>query len=367
MCRLDRSFHGLLVGATLLLAVHVLVGCAQPKGSLLVAPEPPIVWPRPPDDPRVRFVGQLTGSADLNPAKSLGDRWREALYGPESPTSLVTPFAVAVRSDGMEVAVADTNIGGVHVFGLPDRQFRLLRSGKPEGLLLETPVGVCYVGDDLYVADAKLAKVVRSSSGGLLHEFGSRQLSRPASLACAAQAGRIYVVDSATHNVITFGPDGDFLFEFGGRGSATGMLNFPSQIAIHESADPSASFLAVADSLNFRVQLFTLDGAPLGVLGGKGDAAGDFALPKGVAIDARRNIWVADAQFENVQAFNPEGRLLMAFGGEGQRPGEFWLPAQLCIDRQRRLWVADSYNRRVQVFELLRGSAGDRSGQAGAS
>ena len=112
-------------------------------------------------------------------------------------------------------------------------------------------------------------------------------------------------------------------------------------------------FLFVADSMNFRIQRFTLDGTPAGSFGRKGDAAGDFALPKGVACDADGQVWVVDAQFENVQGFAPDGQLLLAFGQEGQKPGEFWLPAGVCIDSKRRMWVADTYNRRVQVFEFV--------------
>jgi sugar lactone lactonase YvrE len=104
--------------------------------------------------------------------------------------------------------------------------------------------------------------------------------------------------------------------------------------------------------MNFRIQRFSPDGAPLGAFGKKGDAAGDIALPKGIAADSKGNLWVVDAHFENVQAFTPDGQLLLALGGEGAAPGEFWLPAGAFIDQQDRLWVADTYNRRIQVFQL---------------
>jgi sugar lactone lactonase YvrE len=91
----------------------------------------------------------------------------------------------------------------------------------------------------------------------------------------------------------------------------------------------------------------------MGMIGRKGDAAGDLALPKGVAIDREGNVWVVDAHFENVQIYSSTGQLLLAVGQEGNKPGEFWLPAGMCIDRQNRVWIADTYNRRVQVFELI--------------
>jgi sugar lactone lactonase YvrE len=105
--------------------------------------------------------------------------------------------------------------------------------------------------------------------------------------------------------------------------------------------------------MNFRVQRLRPDGTPIYAFGQKGDATGDFGLPKGVAVDAHGNIWVVDANFENVQAFSPEGQLLMVLGSEGHDPGEFWLPAGAFIDARQRMWIADTYNRRVQVFELL--------------
>ena len=101
------------------------------------------------------------------------------------------------------------------------------------------------------------------------------------------------------------------------------------------------------------MQRLGVDGTVLGTFGRKGDAAGDFALPKGVAFDPQGNIWVVDAQFENVQAFTSGGQLLLAIGGEGRGIGEFSLPAGICIDAKGRIWIADTYNRRVQVFELL--------------
>jgi sugar lactone lactonase YvrE len=101
------------------------------------------------------------------------------------------------------------------------------------------------------------------------------------------------------------------------------------------------------------VQWLDQQGQVAATMGIKGDAAGNLALPKGVAMDDDGNIWVVDAQFENIQAFSTDGRLLMAFGGEGRGPGEFWLPAGACIDELQRLWVADTHNHRVQVFQLL--------------
>ena len=84
-----------------------------------------------------------------------------------------------------------------------------------------------------------------------------------------------------------------------------------------------------------------------------GDAPGDLALPKGVAVDSQGHLYVVDARFENVQIFDREGRLLLSFGEEGNAPGEFWLPSGIHVDSTDRIWVCDSYGRRVQVFDFI--------------
>lgn len=322
-------------------------GCAQSAKPLLVAPEPPVVWPKPPDQPRVRYIGELKSSADLGAAKPASQVLREIFYGPEAPVPLVKPHAVAVSADGNRVAVADTDLACVHLFDLSTRAYRLIDAWAP-GRRFECPTGVAWDGETLWVCDSRLHGIARIGSSGAGRLLGADSLRRPAGLAFCTATGRIYVTDSAGHAVVAFDREGKQLFRFGRQGGEPGEFNFPGHIA----CGPDGT-LVVTDSMNFRVQRFDPEGKPLGWFGQKGDAAGDFSLPKGVAVGPDGNIWVVDSHFENVQAFTPTGQLLMAVGQEGQEPGEFWLPAGICIDARRRMWIADMYNRRVQVFELL--------------
>jgi len=62
---------------------------------------------------------------------------------------------------------------------------------------------------------------------------------------------------------------------------------------------------------------------------------------------------VADALFDNVQMFDERGRLLMAFGGHGAAAGAFALPAGMYIDADDIIYVSDSGNHRVQMFQYL--------------
>ena len=167
----------------LILAMVVLpvVGCGGGKMVFLTAPEPPVVWPKPPDRPRVRYIGELKSSEDIGQQKSFGEVWDELLFGPKPPSRLVSPQAVAVNATGEKVAVADVNGKCVHLFDLNARTYAALvrvgsmggepavRDGAPRNEAvsrpadeprmsantLESPIAVCWAGERLWVADSR--------------------------------------------------------------------------------------------------------------------------------------------------------------------------------------------------------------------
>ena len=103
--------------------------------------------------------------------------------------------------------------------------------------------------------------------------------------------------------------------------------------------------------MNFRVQILDRDGNFIGSFGKHGDATGNFARPKGIAVDSRGNIFIVDALFNSVQVFTREGELLYYFGSHGSDNGEFILPAGISIDDNDYIYISDTYNNRIQVFE----------------
>jgi len=335
-------------GGIPVIAAVCLAGCSQTRPDPLAPPEPPIVWPAPPDPPRVRFLGQLTGSPDVRPTKTLSQQWHELLYGPTPPQMFVRPHAVAVPPDGRQVAVADADIACVHVLDLGRHTYQRLSACGGLDDTLKCPVAVVWAEQELWVADAQRhALAVFDATHPVGRWVGGETLARPAGLTYSPTNDLLYASDAGAHSVIALDRTGAEMFRFGSRGTGEGQFNYPSQIAC------AGETLVVADTLNFRIQRFDLDGNFLGMFGRPGDAAGDLSLPKGVAVDGAGHIWVVDAHFENLQAFTPEGRLLLALGQEGTGPGEFWLPAGVFVDGRQRMWVADSGNHRVQVFELL--------------
>lgn len=329
-----------------LLAVSV-VGCSRPALDRVVTTEVQRVWPEPPEQARIMYLGQIVTETDLQKGKSWLQDLGELVFGKGEVGVLVSPYAVAVDSTGT-MFVADSGGGVVHMFNLSSRdyhQFSELDSGRA----LQKPVALALGAERLYVVDSSLHEVcVFKKDGTFLFAFGGDHLTRPSGAACWGPGEVLYVADAAAHRVYAYRLDGMPLRQYGGRGLGAGQFNFPTHLWV----DPMGQ-LYVSDTLNYRIQVFSPGGAFVRMFGKQGDRPGNFAHPCAVTTDSRGNIYVTDRQFENIQIFDPQGQILMALGQEGKGPGEFWLPGGIFIDARDRIYVADSFNKRIQVFALL--------------
>jgi DNA-binding beta-propeller fold protein YncE len=332
------------------LAVSLAVGgvaCAPRSPDRFDTSQTQWVWPEPPEQARIMYLGQVLTEKDLKKGKSWLQGLGELVFGKGAVGVLVCPYAVAVDGAGM-MFVADSAGAAIHMFNLSNRDYRQF-SELAEGQTLQKPVGLALYDDRLYVTDSGLRQVcVFRKDGTFLFAFGGDHLERPSGVACGSGEGVVYVADTAAHTVYTYDLNGGFLGQLGGRGLNPGQFNFPTHLCVD-----AAGKLYVSDTLNYRVQVFTRQGNFLRTFGQQGDRPGNFAHPCAVATDRHGNIYVTDRQFENVQIFDPQGRILMAFGREGKGPGEFWLPGGIFIDSRSRIYVADSFNKRIQIFTLL--------------
>ena len=331
-----------LYGLIFLIILSVFsYGCTPPP------PPPPLLsWPDPPDELKIGYVGMLTGENDFRTAGFL-----DAIIGVSSGTGLVRPYGVV--SQGDRIYVADTNGGLVMVFDEKTRKVSYLGDKGKEKLLM--PIGIAAGPDGaIYVSDVK-AKLIQvyDQTGKLKMTIGGKKdaFQNPAGLAINAKLGRIYVADSQAHAIKAFTLKGEYLFEFGKRGSGDGEFNFPSNIAINRST----GVVYVSDTQNFRVQAFDQDGKFLSTFGDLGDGPGKFARPKGIGVDTDGHIYIDDAAFANFQIFDEMGQILLVIGGpssEGE-PGTFLSPAGLYVDEKDRIYVTDAVTRSVQIFQYM--------------
>jgi DNA-binding beta-propeller fold protein YncE len=337
-----------ITNVPVIMALMLTVGCAKRAGVIFEPLETPVFWPPAPETTRIRYIGQLVTSADLRPAVGFGAALGEAVFGKKASKSMLTPYAVCTDGEN-RLFVADSNAQLVHVFDLKTRRYQQWK--PPESAPpFSQPVGLAWdPAGRLFVADAIGGRVrVFDATGNLQGEMGAAHVSRPCGLAFDVKSRRLFIADSALHQVIILSEEGKLVSALGTRGTAPGQFNFPTNVALDRGGN-----LFVSDSLNFRIQQFGPDLKPVREIGSKGDLPGYFAQPKGIALDSQDHLYVVDANFEAVQIFDSNGQLLMDFGQEGTGPGEFWLPAGIFIDPTDRIWIADSYNRRVQVFDYV--------------
>lgn len=337
-----RSAAYILFGIVLLDAA----GCQGPQKPIFPAVEPPIVWPPAPDTPRIRYIGQIRGEADLDIRPTGLEALRAVVAGPRPTVSFSKPTAVAVADD--VIFVADAGLGIVHRLDLDQRAYRLMR-GNPNDPL-QVPIDVTRVGADrIIVVDRGRAAVeVFNLAGDWQRTLTWSEIAAPTGAAYDAETGRLWIVDATEHACFAVSDLSEIVARLGKRGSFPGQFNYPCAAAAHPDVG-----LVVVDAMNFRVQVFEHSPLPTRAFGQKGDAAGDFSRPRDVALDSAGHIYVLDNQFENIQLFNRQGQLLMAFGRGGDGPGELAVPSGITIDDRDRIWVADSYNQRVQVFQYL--------------
>src|SRR5262245_35908908 len=98
-------------------------------------------------------------------------------------------------------------------------------------------------------------------------------------------------------------------YQFGTMGVAPGQLLEPRAVAVGRD-----NVVAVADTGNHRIQVFSIDGKLRSGWGGAGTAEGKFLFPSGLALGPQGELFVADAGNHRIQVFDEQGKFLRAWG-----------------------------------------------------
>ncbi|MFQ5559799.1 MAG: NHL repeat-containing protein, partial [Nitrospinota bacterium] len=121
--------------------------------------------------------------------------------------------------------------------------------------------------------------------------------------------------------------------------------------------------ILLTDECNHRLECyFPLENRST-FFGKRGSGEGEFYYPKGVQVDRRGNIYVADCWNHRIQKFSTDWDFLLSFGKYGAGPAEFNEPYAIEIGPDDLLYVVDRCNHRIQVFTTtgkFKGSVGKR-------
>lgn len=314
---------------------------------------PQLIWPEPPEKPRVKYVEMFSNNFDIEPLKKLS--WADKLVGKQNPNvgeKFSRPAGVAIDSKGRVLLVASQR-GTVYIIDKEHKEVQRVRGDR--GIALQYPYGLGLDSqDNFYVTDPPKHAVYKfNSAGSMVQAWGKDQgLNNPTGVAFDEPRRRMYVVDSHAHTVFIFNMDnGQKIGTFGKRGIKPGDLNYPVSIAVN----PQDGMIAITNTVACTVELFDANYKFIRRFGKQGVMYGNLARPKGLTWDNEGHIWVVDAAYNNFQIFDPKGNVYLFVGSFGNNPGQFNLPSGIFISRNNQVVVADQLNDRVQIFHFFGG------------
>ena len=162
-----------------------------------------------------------------------------------------------------------------------------------------------------------------------------------------APDGRLAVADTHNYVVRLYSPQGELLRSMGREGPGPGEFTYLTDVEFDAQGNMFVSERGRED----RVQKFDPQGRFLTTWGRSGEAPGEFHRPQGLAVDEEGSVYVADAANHRIQKFSNDGELLAVWGGPGREPGQLLYPYDLAVGPGGLLFVGEYGNNRIQAFD----------------
>ena len=279
-----------------------------------------------------------------------------------------------VNASGVISTVAGTETSG---FGGDGAAATAARLTSPRGV---APAGL----GNLYIADTGNNRIRKVDASGVISTvagtgtsgFGgdgaaatAARLTSPRGVAPAG-LGNLYIADTGNNRirkvdaagvistVAGSGPIGD------GGAAAAAQLRFPRGVALD-----GADNLYIADSSNHRIRkvdaagvISTMAGDGTEGIGGDGGAAAAAQLrfPRGVALDASGNLYIADSGNHRIRKVDAAGVIstvagdgTQGYGGDGgpATAAQLRFPRGVALDASGNLYIADSSNHCIRKVD----------------
>ena len=158
-----------------------------------------------------------------------------------------------------------------------------------------------------------------------------------------APTGEVVIVDHDNGHVIVL-DDKLKLLKLIGQGSGNSRLVNPHGVAVTDNV------IAVSDCGSDQVKKYSLRGEFLSVIGCHGDKNGQFNIPRGLAFNNNKLLYVVDGHNRRVQVFQEDNTFAFSFGKRGNNPGQFQCPDCIAIDPNNNVLVTDNDTNCIHLF-----------------
>jgi uncharacterized protein (TIGR03437 family) len=249
----------------------------------------------------------------------------------------------------------------------------------PNGVALDRS-GTPYIADTVgntvrkVSAGGTITRVAGTGAAGFSGDGGAAAdaaLNTPIGVALDA-AGNLYIADTMNQRIRRVGTDGKITTVagngsagfYGDGGAATdASLNRPQQVTLDSGGN-----LYIADTFNHRIRKVTPDGAIRTIAGNgiardSGDGgpatAASLNYPKGIAIDASGNLFIADCFNGRIRLVTEDGRIstvagngALGYGGDGGKAigAKLQFPSGVAVGMLGNIYVADTGNHRIRLL-----------------
>ena len=157
--------------------------------------------------------------------------------------------------------------------------------------------------------------------------------------------GNVYVANSGSNKVQVYTKTGTSVRTIGSGGMGDGKFSMLS----HAAVDPSSGNVVTTDTGWNRVQVFTSTGTFVRKWGTAGSGDMQFNQPRGVAVDASSNVYVADYGNKQVKVYTSDGSLVRKWSTIDQY-GVTVNPYGIAVDDAGNVYVSDDISPKVVKY-----------------
>ena len=149
----------------------------------------------------------------------------------------------------------------------------------------------------------------------------------------------------SNNRVQKFGISGNYMFQYGGKGSRLGQLNGSRSVTVHDGR------LYIADHENHRISVFQVVGGLFCCIIGEGKV--DY--PYDVAVTVNDQLLVAEYRYESscVHTFTLGGDYITRIGTPGSGVGQLCNPCGIAVDFNGFIFIAEHANNQVSILACI--------------